>query len=291
MNPSSTLYFLLLSTNAVCFSNLISLNLRLRKINVPIKSNPTMFPSSYYYADENISAFPTSEATEYPSVVVESPFESANDNTTTSIPSENSTESPSPSVNASSNLSLPMVPPKVKATPKKSTHDQTETTVTFMASEAKSFDHFGHVVVTDETNIFISTYTWRKSSAVHVEGIDKTSSNSTQWIEESRLPLPGSFPLSEFGAGLAAANGSLIVASPYDSSATRNAGSITVYKKGPVGYKPVQTISPKIPLALYGFSVAAHDELLAISAPGEKSKRSEHSGRVYIYSYNSALKK
>jgi len=202
-------------------------------------------------------------------------------------------------------INPPPVPlPLPLPSPSKVIHDQTESTVTFTASDARIYDHFGHAMATDGKTVFISTYTWGKPNTVCVEDIDTSANSSTiisdslmqNWFESAKLPVLGSIPMNEFGAGISAAvNGSLILGSPYDSSLTRNGGSVTVYKQGPVAFRPIQTIASKTPtpFAFFGFGVATNEELLVVSAPGEKNsnKISGYSGRVYVYSYSSTMKK
>lgn len=287
----------------------VSNNLRIRKI--PTKPNPTITPSDEYNAMNEVSNIPTFLPTvgvvvDEPEPVTFVPSMSPLDSLTSSLETEEPTinevewtESPSfletkansqPPTPIQSNPMKPILIPKVP--PKLPSHQQSESVVTFRAFDAKPLDHFGHTITSDGTNIFIGTYTWGKPNTIYVESFN-SSSIPMQWFENSKVPLPGLIPLNEFNAGLAvAANDSFIVGSPYDSTIIRNAGSVTVYKRyGRVGYKPLQTIVSKIALALFGFSVSAHNDLLAISAPGEKSKASGYSGRVYMYRFNTALKK
>lgn len=278
---------------AIKVSGYLRFNLRLGK--VPVKTNPSLAPTENEYGAYNNSTssiLPTILPVEE---IVEDPITNASMASSTEAPSvvpssvsaeftKNATAPPSPGPKVTLPV-LPVKPPPVGYLPQ----TQTEAVVVFRGSDSKPQDHFGHALATDGTKIFIGTYIWGKKNTVYVENLDKSAS-PPEWFESAKIALPGSLPPTEFSTGLAAVNGSLLVGSPYDSTVTRNAGSVTIYKNGITGYKTDQVISCKSKQAQFGLSVAVNGDLLAISAPGDKSAAdrglSGYLGRVHIYTYD-----
>jgi hypothetical protein len=156
-----------------------------------------------------------------------------------------------------------------------------------IASNGKSFDHFGHRIASDGNIVFITTATpGGVGNIVYIDSDVWPTSNGSivaAWYEKGRVAHI--IPPYDMDSNIITSNGTLFISFPKDSSPIRNGGSVSIYSNTLLdpAYKVAQKLTCSVPNAQFGYSIDVFEDILVVGAKGEKSSSNPNLGRAYIY--------
>lgn len=106
------------------------------------------------------------------------------------------------------------------------------------------------------------------------------------WTAVASLSNPTPGPLNRFGDAVALSGEWLAVADPYDDAPGVNAGSVSLYRRGPKGWSVAQSIGAAVSVAgeCFGQSIAFGDGRLAVGVYGADSSVDPKSGQSFTQS-------
>merc|ERR1719482_2558276 len=164
------------------------------------------------------------------------------------------------------------------------------------ASDAGQDDHFGRSVAIDGGVVAVGAYydddAGSASGSVYLFKYD----GSRNWPQVAKLTAGDAAAYDQFGRSLAISGGVVAVGAHYDDDAGSNSGAVYVFRTddggavylfhtndGGATWTQEAKLTEDDTALVFGYFIALHDDVLAVSQPRKLGGDSTEAGRLHVY--------